>query len=315
MVDLAVIIVSWNTKALVIQAVESLLADLLPSGLQAQVVVVDSASADGTPQALRSAFPSITVIESQTNLGFAAANNRGLRHLGFGTQSAVDLPRAVYFLNPDTITLPAATQTLYDGLFRDPQIGLVAPRLQYGDGSFQDSAFGFPGLRQLWVELFPVPGRLVQSRFNGRYPQPCYDQAQPFAVDCILGAAMLMRSEVIQQTGLFDEAYFMYCEEIDWAWRIRGAGWQIQCVPTARVTHLAGQSSSQVRPQSLINLWKSRLILFRKHYSPLKFWIARQMIQVGMRRKINQLAASSLSHADRQTIQVAYETVIEMARQ
>jgi GT2 family glycosyltransferase len=203
---------------------------------------------------------------------------------------------------------------LYEGLFCNPDVGLVAPRLQYEDGTFQDSAFGFPGLRQLWVELFPIPGRLIQSSFNGRYPRTLYDQQKPFDVDCILGAAMLMRHEVIQQTGMFDELYFMYCEEIDWARRICRAGWRIQCVPSAHVVHLAGQSSSQVRPQSFVNLWKSRLILFRKYYVPLKFWIARQMIQVGMRRKIRQLGSTTLSPEDRSAMQSAYEAVIELAR-
>ncbi|MBL8156179.1 MAG: glycosyltransferase, partial [Anaerolineae bacterium] len=101
--DLAVIIVTWNVRELVIDALRTLLDDLAISGLQAQVVVVDSASHDGTPEAIRQHFPQVDLIACDDNLGFAAANNRALRQLGFG-QSGADVPRAVFLLNPDTLT-------------------------------------------------------------------------------------------------------------------------------------------------------------------------------------------------------------------
>jgi hypothetical protein len=167
----------------------------------------------------------------------------------------------------------------------DDWVGLVGARLSYEDGDFQHSAFMFPGLRQLWVEFFPTPGRLINSGFNGRYPRWLYDFGKPFTVDVPLGATWMLRREVILQTGMFDEQFFMYCEEIDWAWRIERAGWLAKCVPAAHVTHLEGRSTQQVRPQSVINLWTSRLHLFRKHYPRWKLWIARQMIAIGMTRK------------------------------
>ncbi|MBL8157791.1 MAG: glycosyltransferase family 2 protein, partial [Anaerolineae bacterium] len=172
-----------------------------------------------------------------------------------GEAYKVTLPKAVYLLNPDTITQPGATRQLYDALMNAPDVGLVGAQLAYEDGSFQHSAFGFPGLRQLWTEFFPTPGRLIEGRFNGRYPRALYERGQAFDADCVLGATMMLRREVVEQTGGFDETFFMYCEEIDWAWRIHKAGWRVQCVPAARVVHLAGKSTSQVRPQSVINLW------------------------------------------------------------
>ena len=80
---------------------------------------------------------------------------------------------------------------------------------------------------------------------------------------------------------MFDEQFFMYCEEIDWEWRIHDAGWQVMCVPSARVTHLAGQSTRQVRPRSLINLWTSRLLLAKKHYPLWKRSLARGADRAG----------------------------------
>lgn len=305
--DLAVIIVTWNVRALVLDALRSLLDDVAGSGLTTRVIVVDSASADGTVAAIRESFPQVDVIASEDNPGFAGGNNRGLRELGFGSAEPAQLPRAVYLLNPDTITQPGATRTLFDALCADPRVGVVGARLAFGDGTFQHSAFGFPGLRQVWAEFFPTPGRLIEGRFNGRYPRDLFDGSEPFPVDFVLGATFMLRREVIEQTGLFDEHFFMYCEEIDWQWRIRQAGWDICCVPTARVTHLGGQSTGQVRPQSVVNLWSSRLRLYAKHYPRWKVAAARWLIVRGMRAKIADEPDPALRSAYQQVIDLTVD--------
>ncbi len=306
MLDLAVVIVTWNVRALALEALRSLYADLASSDLSADVWVVDSASSDGTVDAIRGAFPQTHIIASTENLGFGRANNLVLREIGFGQATTKqDLPPAVYLLNPDTITHPGATRSLYDALLNQPTAGLVGAHLAYGDGTFQHSAFGFPGLRQLWVEFFPTPGRLIDGSFNGRYPHQAYEGSAPFPVDCVLGATMMLRREVIQQTGMFDEQFFMYCEEIDWAWRIHKAGWQIYCVPSARVTHLGGQSTGLVRPRAVVDLWTSRLRLFDKHYPTWKRHLARLMIKLGMSRKLAQEGNAEVSAAYRQILRLA----------
>jgi len=315
-VDLAVVVVTWNVRDLVLDALRSLFADLALSRLTSEVYVVDSASSDGTAEAIKSTFPQVNLTTSAQNLGFAASNNLALKQIGFGSSEAVSLPKAVYLLNPDTITQMGATQTLYDALFSDQHIGLVGAALSYEDGSFQQSAFSFPGLRQLWVEFFPTPGRLFDSRFNGRYPRELYAAARPFPVDFVLGATMMLKREVIKQTSGFDEQFFMYCEEIDWAWRIHQADWNICCVPSAHVTHLSGKSSSQIRPQSLSYLWKSRLLLFDKHFAPLKRTLARKMVAYGMQSKLRQLSGmSNLTEKDRTALADTYTSIREMASQ
>jgi len=313
-VDLAIIVVTWNVRDLVQDALRSLFADLVTSSLKCDVYVVDSASSDGTVEAIKAQFPQVKLIASAQNLGFAAANNLALKQIGFGSLESFLLPKAVYLLNPDTITQLGATQALYSALFSNPHFGLVGARLTYGDGSFQHSAFAFPGLRQLWVEFFPTPGRLFNSGFNGRYPQECYAAQEPFAVDFVLGATMMLKREVVEQTKGFDEQFFMYCEEIDWAWRIHKAGWGVYSVPSAHLIHLGGQSTSQVRPESLKNLWKSRLLLFDKHYNPLKRALARKMIAYGIRIKLRQLASiSGLPERDRTALSHTYDAIREMA--
>jgi len=289
-VDLAVILVSWNVRLLLLDALRTLTDDLAGSGLKAEVWVVDNASSDATPAAIRAEFPQVKLIANKNNVGFAAANNIALRALGFhdSPAPAQDAPHTVFLLNCDTRVLPGTVRALYDTLVARPEAGIVGARLEYSDGEFQDGAFALPGLTQLVIDLFPlgwlprrVFGRLYSSRWNGRYPRALYYGTKVFPVGHTLGATMFMRREAIEQTGLFDEQFFMYCEEIDWSLRIRAAGWKIFCQPNARVVHLAGQSTKQIRVESLINLWRSRLRLYAKHYRPLKYGLARRLIWLG----------------------------------
>jgi N-acetylglucosaminyl-diphospho-decaprenol L-rhamnosyltransferase len=316
MTDLAVVIVSWNTRELTLQTLQTLFADLETSGLNTSVVVVDNGSTDGSSEAVAETFPQVTLFALTDNLGFGGGNNYALRQIGFGTEiPGDDLPRAVYLLNSDTITQPGATRALYDALLADTSVGWVGARLTYGDGSFQDGAFAFPGLKQLWAEFFPTPGRFILGGFNGRYPQTRYTGDAPFSVDFTLGATVMLKREVIQQTGMFDnETFFMYCEEIDWAWRVHRAGWEVQCVPAAHVVHLGGQSTSQVRARSVVDLWASRLKLFKRYYPRWKLWLALRMVALGMKRKLKQAHQDDiLSPEQREELITAYDQVRQMA--
>ncbi|MGB1286274.1 MAG: glycosyltransferase family 2 protein [Aggregatilineales bacterium] len=314
--DIVIIIVTWNVQTLIIDALQSLSDDLSTTDLSYEIVVVDSASSDDTVQTIRENFPDVTMIASATNLGFAGGNNAGMRYPGFDDEnrSPEELPRAVYLLNPDTITKPGATKILFDALFADEKTGVVGAQLSYEDSSFQHGAFMFPGLQQLWVEFFPTPGRFIESEFNGRYPRSLYDAGQPFEVDFTLGATMMLKREVILQTGMFDEGFFMYAEEVDWAWRIQKAGWKIYSVPQAHVVHLSGQSTKQAKPRSLRNLWESRLRLYTKHYPAWKLSIAKLLVRRGMARKISQFQQdSSLNNEDRNALIDACKQIIKLA--
>lgn len=307
--DLAVVVVTWNNAAVIRAALSSLLDDLQASGLRYEVWVVDSASEDQTADILRRQFPAVHLVVSKANIGFAAANNLAMGKLGFGgAVRASATPAAVFLLNPDTVTHQGASRRLYDALMSRPEVGVVGARLTFADGSFQHSAFRFPGLRQIWAELFPTAGRLLEGSFNGRYPRACYAGAEAFEVDFTLGATMMLKREVVEQSGMFDEAFFLYCEEVDWAWRIRTLGWRILCVPAARVTHIGGGSTSQAGPGSLIQLWKSRLLLYDKHYPNWKRGLARRLVILGMRRKMSKLDAADVE------LRAACQEVIEMAK-
>ncbi len=150
---------------------------------------------------------------------------------------------------------------------------------------FKHSAFHFPGVGQLYIDLFPVPGRFYESRLNGRYPRKLYSAGQPFEIDTPLGAVMLLRRDAIEQVGFFDEEFALYCEEIDWAARFKEAGWKNLCAPAAHIIHHEGQSTSQVRVESFVKLWTSRYRLHTKHPQFAPLWLARRIVVAGMRRK------------------------------
>ncbi len=315
--QLAIVIVTWNVRHLVLDCLRALFDDLERTDAEGSVWVVDNASADGTAEAIRATFPpehypTLHLLEPGENLGFARGNNLALRALGF--PDGQELPDYVLLLNPDTLVRPGALQALLDAM-EATSAGLAGARLIYGDGSFQHSAFDFPGLAQLILDLFPAPGRLLESRLNGRYPRAWYERGEPFEVGHPLGATFLLRREVIRQTGLFDEQFYLYCEEIDWALRIRAAGWKAICVPRAVVVHYGGQSTAQMRPQSVINLWTARLKLYRKHYGPLKRWLAVWIVRVGMNRLIKVTARdSSRGEDERKALVDAYREVIRLSR-
>jgi GT2 family glycosyltransferase len=317
MTDLAIVIVNWNVKTLLKNCLASILQDSSGSNLSVAIWVVDNASTDGSVDMLRRDFPHVHLIASETNLGFAGGNNAALRAIGFdGSPSPADLPDAVLLLNPDTEVHPGALQTLLNFLRNNPQAGIAGARLLYGDGSFQHSAFGFPGLWQPAIELLPLPGRLAESRLNGRYPRSLYEDNQPFPIDHPLGAAMGVRREAIRQVGLLDEDYHMYVEEVDWSKRIVSAGWQAYCVPQAIITHLGGQSTGQIKTDMFVTLWASRYRFYQKYYGKFKVWVARQIVTLGMRRRARQdkatAAQNELTHAELNEHLKSYQTVVNI---
>ncbi len=298
---LAIVIVNWNVWDHVRRCLVSLDQALAETpDLRGEIWVVDNGSQDGSPALLRKHFPHVHLLALTENAGFAAANNLALRALGlltrdepmyarsaalaqrYGVRPRPTPPQAVLFLNPDTEVMPSALGFLWETLFANRRTGVVGPRLVYPDGSHQHSGFRFPTLRQVFLDFFPLHGRLIHSRLNGRYARVLYEGQASFPVDFVLGAAMLVRREVIERVGAFDEGYWLYCEEMDWARRIRAAGWEIRVDPRARVVHHEGQSSRQFREEAFVALWRSRLRYFRRYHGPLFNATLKALIRLGL---------------------------------
>jgi len=300
--DLGIVIVNWNVRDLLAACLDSVYADLARSAgrLTAQVLVVDNGSTDGSADMLHSRFPDTPLIVSE-NRGMGGGNNLGLRALGFGSPSgnapsggarpAATRPGAALILNPDTLVRPGALLALTEFLRTRPRAGVAAPKLLNPDGTLQHAGFRFPGLVQMALDLYPLPGRLsrlAQSSFNGRYPAALYAAGRPFPVEHTLGAAFAVRAEAMADCGLFDEGFGMYCEEIDWQWRLARAGWERWIVPAAEIVHYGGQSAAQVRAGSLRHLWLSRRRLYERYHSPAMLAILSPLVCRAMRRRLRQ---------------------------
>lgn len=276
-----------------------------------QVVIVDNASTDGTPDMVRARFPDVQLSVNSENLGFAKASNQGLR-MAEG--------RYWMLLNPDTELergTPNPFQTLISFMEQHPKAGVCGPTLSYPDGSLQHSAFRFPSLAQVYMDLFPVNWRLRESRWNGRYPARWYRRGEPFPIDHPLGAALLVRPSAVKQVGLLDEDYFIYAEEVDWCLRFKRAGWQIWCVPSARIIHHEARSTRQFRDAMFVQLWRSRFTLFRKNYSRAFNAAVRPLIRRGIQHAMNEArrsaARGAISQAELDERLAAYRQVIGLS--
>ncbi|MBL8046362.1 MAG: glycosyltransferase family 2 protein [Anaerolineales bacterium] len=281
--DLGIVIVSWNVRDWLTACLDSVYVDLAASGLRARVCVVDNGSHDGSAELVRTQFPNTQLIEAE-NRGMGAGNNLGLKSLIVNSS-----PFAFLILNPDTFIHPGALRTLVDFLRANPQAGVAAPKLVNADGTLQHSGFQFPGVIQATLDLFPLHPRLwrlMDSPLNGRYPASFYTAASPFRVDFALGAALAVRAEAVPNGELFDESFFMYCEEIDAQWRLQAKGWETWLVPGAEIVHLGGRSSSQVASRSFVNLWTSRRKLYRRYHGPLVNALVAALVHTSMRQRI-----------------------------
>lgn len=299
MIDLSVIIVSWNVRRYLADCLRSVFAEFNHSGLKGEVWVIDNNSTDGTVEMVKNLFPDVNLISNDDNPGFGAANNQGME-----TADKME-PRYHFLLNPDTVVRPGAFGQMVRFMDNNPQVGMTGARLVYGDGRFQHSAFEFPRLGQLIFDLFPVPARLYESKMNGRYPRKFYEpNSNAFPVDHPLGATMLVRRDVAQATNGFDKEFFMYCEELDWCRRIHEAGWEIYTVPKAEIVHFGGESTGQVAARSIVDLWESRARFYQRYYGRLTNKIASWIVTWGMQRRIRSTVKPELVQAYQKVVSI-----------
>jgi GT2 family glycosyltransferase len=250
-VKLSIVIVNWNTRELLAQCLESIYDPL--SRKDIEVFVIDNASSDGSSEMVKEWFPQVRLIENEQNVGFARANNQAIHSCE---------SRYILLLNSDTIVKPHAFHELVSFMDTHPDVGACGARLLNPDGSLQYSCSPAPSLVGEFKRLFHLPG----VRPDGYYLMQEWDQNLARQVDVILGACLMLRSEVLDQVGMLDEDYFMYSEEVDLCHRIKVAGWGLYWVPQAQVVHLGGQSTRQVSEAMFLRLYQAKLIYFRKQH-------------------------------------------------
>lgn len=240
--ELSVIIVSFNTRELLCDCLRSLRR--VASEAVIECIVVDNASGDGSADAVAARFPDVTLIRSTKNRGFAAAMNTGLK----SARAA-----CVMALNSDAVVVPGALAKLRDFLNEHPQAAVAGAGLTNPDGTAQPSTFRFPGLcREFWNFLPELKSLLKPRRLHyGARGYTVRKQARmAHRVDSVSGAAFMARAELIRQAGGFDEAFFLYHEEMDLFHRIRKLGGEIWTVPDAQIIHFDAMSSG-FKPQAL----------------------------------------------------------------
>jgi GT2 family glycosyltransferase len=270
--DLSIIIVNWNTRDFLCGCLRSVYQTI--QGLSFEVIVVDNASRDGSTDMLRKEFPDVLVIENEDNRGFGAANNQALR---------IMKGRHALLLNTDTVLTEGAVQQLFSFLEQHTDAAMACGQLLNEDGGKQNSIAAFPTLLTL---LFNTA--LLEVLFPERYPSKRQDYKEPIEVDSGIGACLMVRKDAIDRVGLFDERYFFFLEETDWALRMKKAGWKIYFVPSAFIYHFQGQSIGH-RIESRIAFYRSRYAYFRKwHEGTCPYVLAR--ILIFARLTVNWLA-------------------------
>jgi len=230
------------------------------------VIVVDNASPDNSVAMVRAEFPEVEVIANTENTGFARANNQGLYLLGYG-QAGTESPRYGLLLNPDTVVPPDGFRRMIDRLDDDPQIGAAGPRLIMPNGKLDLACRrSFPSPEVSMWRMLGLSKLFPKSRLFGRYNMTYLDEHLETEVDCIVGAFMMVRREAIDKIGLLDEVFWMYGEDIDWAFRIKQAGWKVLYYPQVTVLHVKRAASRQ-NPRTRLEFQRASLIFYRKHYA------------------------------------------------
>lgn len=250
---LSIIIVNWNVRDLLRDCLRSI--DAGRGGLELEVIVVDSASADDSVDMVRAEFPWVRLIACDENVGFPRGNNLGL------AEARGDY---LLLLNPDTVVRGDALAVMRDFLAAHPAVGAVGPQLLNPDGTIQSSRRRFPNLATGFFESTWLQG-LAPGLLRRYYALDLADNATA-EVDWLTGASIMVPRAVYERVGGLDEGYFMYSEELDWCRRIVAAGWRVVYHPAAQIIHHVGQSSDQAVTARHINFQRAKLRYYRKYH-------------------------------------------------
>jgi GT2 family glycosyltransferase len=262
MYDLSIIIVSWNAKNFLLQCLNSLRAQ--QSSLSLEIIVVDNASEDGSAEAVENDYPEVRLIKNDQNLGFAKANNIGIRR---------SQGRYLCLINSDVKLLGDCLLKLYQYIEKDPSIGILAPRILNSDLSVQCTCRRFPSL---WNNLcFALglnrifPGSKVVSSEQMFYFK--HDVVKD--VEVVSGCFMVVRRKAFEQVGYLDHQFFIYAEDVDWCKRFWEANWRVVFFPGAEAIHYGGASSANAPVRFSAAQEKARAQYWVKHHGPLSVFV------------------------------------------
>jgi GT2 family glycosyltransferase len=260
-VKLSVIIVNYNVKYFIEQCLHSVFAAL--KNIEAEVIVVDNNSVDGSSAMIRSKFPQVILVENKVNVGFSIANNQAIR------QSRAEY---VLLLNPDTVVQEDTFSKCITFMDMHPEAGALGVKMIDGKGNFlPESKRALPTPIIAFYKIFGFSALFPKSTTFGRYHLGYLNNDQVHEIEILAGAYMFMRKETLDKTGLLDEAFFMYGEDIDLSYRIIKAGYKNYYYPDTTIIHYKGESTKKGSLNYVLVFYEAMLIFAQKHFSKNNF--------------------------------------------
>lgn len=291
MIDISVVIISFNTKNLLtalLQSLKKAIKVCKEESYKVQTIIVDNHSQDGTLQAIKDRFVWVKLIENKKNVGFAKACNQGI------LKAKGEL---VLLLNSDTKIFPQTLLKMTKFMKDCPKVGAATCRVELPNGKIDPASHrGFPTPWNAFCYFSGLEGLFPKSKIFAGYHQGWRDLTKIHEIDACAGAFFLTRREVIDKVGLLDERYFMYGEDIDWAFRIKKAGFKIFYYPGTKIIHSKKKSGREKLFDSEINqdlaeeikkiskrsFYETMRLFYRKHYKKKYPWIIQQLVFFGI---------------------------------
>lgn len=269
MSTISIIIVSWNAR----DHLEACLRSIRESGPRnlAEIIVVDNASSDGSPEWVERCAPEATLVRTGSNVGFARANNVAMRQ-ATGSMFAL--------VNSDARVHRGCLEVLSDHLEHHPDVGMAGPRVTGGDGLLQRSCRRSPGIWNTLCRALALDRALGGRGIFSGYEVSEARHRRLHEAEVLSGCFLLVRRAAVEQVGGMDERFFFYGEDIDWCKRFRSAGWKLAYVPHATATHFGGGSTSRAPLRYSIEILRATLLYWRKHHGPVGKTICRGLLIV-----------------------------------
>lgn len=268
MIDISIIIVSFNTCELTKQCISSIYQNINNKNLKIEIIVVDNNSSDESTSEIKINFPNVELIELDKNIGFSAGNNIGIKESN---------GKYIFLLNSDTVITENSIEKMHKFLYTSESIASVGPILLNEDGSLQRSYFNFPKIYKIMLHSFGLSSLILSciNFFNNKkilgidssfYSQDLSTNFQPFETQYVLFAAVMFPRECIEKVGYLDEKMFFYHEDCEYGFRLFKANIKQWVLPEAKIYHLGGGSSSAVSEFAYKNYYKGLLYFYGKHY-------------------------------------------------
>jgi GT2 family glycosyltransferase len=270
--ELSVIIVSFNVREYLQQCLLSVNA--ASQNIETEIFVVDNNSDDHSAELVQNEFPSVKLIINKTNTGFAVANNQALR---------IASGRILLLLNPDTLVEKDTFSKCIDFINCHPDAGSLGVRMVNGDGIYlPESKRAFPGPRTAFFKSFGISYLFPKSPFFSKYYLPQIDSNEISVTEVISGAFMMIRKEALEKSGLLDEDFFMYGEDIDLSYKLLQTGYKNYYFPGTQIIHFKGKSTPSNSNTDILHFYNAMRIYVRKRYSGKKVSLIRIVLLIAI---------------------------------